>query len=62
MKIRYGTERWEKDRRMVVWRILEEREINPETVIVAINGEVVTEDDFAQPGDDVEIVRAISGG
>ena len=45
MKIHYGTKTVEWDRRTTVKRILERLEIVPETVIVAKNGELVTEED-----------------
>jgi sulfur carrier protein len=62
MKIHYGTKTFEWDRRTTVKRILEKLQIVPETVLVAKNGEIVTEDEPVNPGDEVDIVRAISGG
>jgi sulfur carrier protein len=62
VKIHYGTKTFEWDRKTTVKRILERLEILPETVIVARNGEMVTEDEQVSPGDEVDIVRAISGG
>jgi len=36
--------------------------ILPEGVIVAKNGEVVSEDEVASSGDEIRIIKAISGG
>jgi sulfur carrier protein len=62
MKVHYGTKVFELERKTTVKRILEKLQIVPETVIVAKNGELVTEDEMVEPGDEVDIVRAISGG
>ncbi len=42
--------------------ILERMGILPEGVLVAKNGEVVSEDEIARSGDEIRIIRAISGG
>lgn len=62
MKVRYGRQLREFDRPMRVRDILVVMDIVPEGVIVAVNGDLVTSDTLAEPGDDVEVIRAISGG
>lgn len=42
--------------------LLKELRLNRETHIVARNGEMVTEDEWIETGDEVEIIAAISGG
>jgi len=53
---------WEIKRRMNVLRFLEKEGINPEEVLVLINGKVVTEDAVMQPDDEVEIRWVLSRG
>lgn len=45
-----------------VSEVLEYMGILPEVVIVARNGEVVSEDEVLRSGDRVKIIKAISGG
>jgi len=54
--------RWEIKRRMNVLRFLEKEGINPEEVLVFINGRVVTEDAVMEHEDRVEIVPVLSKG
>lgn len=42
--------------------LLEELGINRETVLVRLNGEVCVEEEVLGEGDEVEIIRAVSGG
>ena len=62
MNVRYGRDEHEFRRSMTVRRLLERLDVVPEGVIVSVNGELVTRDTRIEPGDDVEIIRAISGG
>jgi thiamine biosynthesis protein ThiS len=62
MNVRYGRETHTFKRSLTVKTILERLEIVPAGVIVAVNGQLVTRDERVQVGDDVEIIRAISGG
>ena len=62
MNVRYGRETHTFDRSLTVRTILERLDIIPAGVIVAVNGSLVTRDDRVQVGDEVEIIRAISGG
>lgn len=62
MKVKHGRSEHEFDREMTVRRLLETLDIVPEGVVVAINGELVTTDITVRLDDEVEIIRAISGG
>jgi sulfur carrier protein ThiS len=42
--------------------LLIELSVNPETVIVRLNNEIVTLDMNIQSGDDIEIIPVVSGG
>ncbi len=42
--------------------LLKHLKINPETVLVARNDEVLTEDEILQDNDTIEILNVISGG
>ena len=45
-----------------VEHLLKQLKINPETVLVARNNEVLTEDEILQDKDALEILSVISGG
>ena len=62
MKVRHGRAEHAFDRQMTVRLLLEELDIVPEGVVVAVNGELVTTDSTVRVDDQVEIIRAISGG
>ncbi|MGD8329576.1 MAG: sulfur carrier protein ThiS [Acidobacteriota bacterium] len=62
MKVKHGRSEHEFDQEMSVRRLLEALDIVPEGVVVAVNGELVTSDGLIRVGDEVEIIRAISGG
>jgi thiamine biosynthesis protein ThiS len=62
MKVKHGRSEHEFDREMTVRRLLETLDIVPEGVVVAVNGELVTSDGTIHVGDEVDIIRAISGG
>jgi sulfur carrier protein ThiS len=47
---------------MPVFRLLEELHVLPESVLVLCNGQLLTEDQRVNPGDDVKIVAVVSGG
>lgn len=42
--------------------LLSELSINPETVIIRINNEIVTNDTSFSPGDEIELIPVVSGG
>ena len=62
MTVRYGRETFHFDKPMPVRSLLRELRIVSEGVVVAVNGELVTGDTLVRVGDDVEVIRAISGG
>lgn len=53
MRVREGTR---------VEELLEELGINRETVLVRLNGEICVEEEVLEKGDEVEVIRAVSGG
>lgn len=62
MIVRYGDKEFTFDRRMPARKLLEQLSILPETVVVTKNEEIVTEDEMLEVGDEVELIRVISGG
>lgn len=62
MKVKHGRSEHEFDREMTVRRLLEVLDVVPEGVVVAVNGELATADSTIRVGDEVDIIRAVSGG
>jgi thiamine biosynthesis protein ThiS len=62
MKVKHGRVEHAFDAEMTVRRLLEKLGIVPEGVVVAVNGELVTADTMIRVGDEVDVIRAISGG
>ncbi len=62
MNVRYGSKTYTFHCPMTVRKLLKKLRVVPEGVIVAVNGNLVTSDHRIMLEDDVEIVRAISGG
>jgi sulfur carrier protein len=62
VKVRYGDKEFSFDQRLPARRLLEQLEVLPETVVVTKNNEIVTEDEMLEVGDEVELIRVISGG
>jgi len=62
MKVKHGRNEHHFDREMTVRRLLEKMNIVPEGVVVAVNGELVTGDTTVRVDDEVEVIRAVSGG
>lgn len=62
MKVRYGRREHIIDEPLIVRRLLEVLDIVPEGVVVSVNGELVTSDTMIRVDDEVEIIRAVSGG
>jgi sulfur carrier protein len=52
----------EMDDKATIMSILERFGINPEEVIVAKNGRIVSEDETADESDELKIVRFVHGG
>lgn len=42
--------------------LLEELDLNPETLVVKLNGKIVPEEEVLNNGDEVEIIPVVSGG
>jgi len=42
--------------------LLQKLNLQPQSNIVIRNGEVITEDEYIEPEDEVQIINAISGG
>lgn len=62
MKVHIGEKTIVLEKELYVRDLLKQLELNPEEVIVLINGQAVTEDERISKNDEVEIVRVISGG
>ncbi len=62
MRVRFGKKEFEFSERMSARCLLERLEVLPETVVVVKNEEIITEDEMIEPGDEVELIRVISGG
>ncbi|GBC77500.1 hypothetical protein HRbin08_00978 [bacterium HR08] len=62
MRVRYGQQEYEFSERMRVRALLEKLNVLPETVVVVRNEEIVTEDDWLDVEDEVELIRVVSGG
>lgn len=50
------------DRGMKVYRLLEQLRLNPESVLVIRDGQLLTGDDWLEPDDEVVVRSVISGG
>lgn len=62
MKVKHGRSEHAFDVEMTVRRLLEILNVVPEGVVVAVNGELVTGDTRVRVDDEVEVIRAVSGG
>lgn len=62
MNVRYNDKEFAFDQRMTAHKLLERLDVLSETVVVTRNGDIVTEDEMLEVGDDVELIRVISGG
>ncbi|MCS6806797.1 MAG: MoaD/ThiS family protein [Acidobacteriota bacterium] len=62
MNVRYSDKEFSFDHRMTARQLLERLGVLSETVVVTKNGEIVTEDEMLEVGDEVELIRVISGG
>ncbi len=62
MIVRMGKQSWEFSERMQVRELLRRLDVLPNMVVVVRNGETVTEDEWLEPTDEVEVIRVISGG
>ncbi len=62
VKIRLRQKTWEVEPGKRARSVLKELYINPESHLIVVNGEMVTDDTILKPGDEVLLVPAISGG
>lgn len=62
MNVRYNDKEFAFDQRMTAHQLLERLGVLSEAVVVIRNGEIVTEDEMLEVGDEVELIRVISGG
>lgn len=62
MKVHYGDREYEYHERMTARQLLDRLGVLPETVVVVKNEEIVTEDEMLEVGDEIELVRVVSGG
>lgn len=62
MKVYVGSKTYNFQGRLKVEKLLHKLNLHPQSNIVIRNGEIVTEDEYLEPEDEVEIIHAISGG
>lgn len=62
LEVRYGDKSYSFERKMIVKRLIEVLGLNPESIMVVRNGELVTKDETLMPGDRVQVISVISGG
>ncbi len=55
-------EKWEVEPGKTARDTIKQLNLNPESHLVVVNGELVSDDTILQPGDEVELIAAISGG
>jgi len=62
MRVTVGSKTYHFQDRLKVEELLDKLNLHPQSNIVIRNGEIVTEDEYLEPEDEVEIIHAISGG
>ncbi len=62
MKVDWDGKKYEFEKPMVVHRLLEELSLSKEAHLVVANNKLVTEDHKLEAGDEVRVIRVISGG
>ncbi len=62
MRVRFRDREWTFEERKQVRQLLKELGFSPQTHLVVRNGQLVTEDAWLEPEDEVKIVPVISGG
>ena len=62
VKIKFRKEEFEVKHGMTVRHALEKIEILPDTVLITRDGELLTDDEILQDGDEVRLIAVISGG
>nr|WP_290665277.1 MoaD/ThiS family protein [Ardenticatena sp.] len=62
VKVVLRRQEWEVEPGMTAKQLLQHLGLNPQSYLVTVNGELVSEDTRLQPGDFVRLVAVISGG
>ncbi|HHF98447.1 MAG TPA: MoaD/ThiS family protein [Candidatus Aerophobetes bacterium] len=62
MKVKVGNKVYQFDSKMRGIDLLKKLNLQPQSNIIIKNGEVITEDEYIEQNDEVEIINAISGG
>lgn len=62
MKVTYRDQEWEWEGKMLAREAIRKLGLDPEAVLVLVNGELVTPDVLLKEDDEVKLVAVISGG
>ena len=62
MKVKVKDKVYQFNSKMRGIELLKELNLQPQSNIIIRNGQVITEEDYLEPKDSVEIINAISGG
>jgi len=60
--VKVGNKVYQFDSKMRGIDLLKKLNLQPQSNIIMKNGEVITEDEYIEQNDEVEIINAISGG
>jgi len=60
--VKIGNKVYQFDSKMRGIDLLKKLNLQPQSNIIIKNGEVITEDEYIEQNDEVEIINAISGG
>jgi len=62
MKVKIQDKTYQFNSKIRVKELLKKLNLQSQSTLVICNGEVVTEDEYLNPEDEVEIINVISGG
>ena len=62
MEIKYREKKWEMKGGMTARDALKKISIDPESVLITVNGKLVTDDAILKDADQVKLVAVVSGG
>ena len=62
MKVKVKDKVYQFNSKMKGIELLKKLNLQPQSNIIIRNGQVITEEDYLEPKDSVEIINAISGG
>ena len=62
MKVKVQDKTYQFNSKIRVKELLKKLNLQSQSTLVICNGEVVTEDEYLNPEDEVEIINVISGG